>query len=313
MRTLARHPAAHFLALGAAIFLVTRWIGPAEAPSSAGQTVVVDAAEIRARYQAAHGRPPAGDETAVLIEGAVVDEILYREAIARGFDTADAVVERRLVQNMRFLDDGDEKDASLLLRQAHALGLRDGDPVIRRRLIQRMRSALADESGLLPPSPAEVTTYFDRHREQFAEPAQVRLSQIAFLSPDAEHRAKAVLAALERTGAPSDAAAAYGDPFISGAKLPLQSERGLAKIFGPDLAREVLSLPVGRWSGPLRSTYGVHLVWVHERQAARVPPLAAVAHAVRRRLEAEREEAAVRAAIAGLRDTYRIEVDTGDD
>jgi parvulin-like peptidyl-prolyl isomerase len=42
--------------------------------------------------------------------------------------------------------------------------------------------------------------------------------------------------------------------------------------------------PVGAWFGPVASRYGYHLVWVHERQEAYLPPFAEIRTRVEQRL-----------------------------
>jgi parvulin-like peptidyl-prolyl isomerase len=61
--------------------------------------------------------------------------------------------------------------------------------------------------------------------------------------------------------------------------------------------------------GPVRSSYGLHLVWVDERSPARVPPLAAVRSQVAHRLLAERGEERLRARLRTLRARYEITVE----
>jgi parvulin-like peptidyl-prolyl isomerase len=312
MMRLRRHPAVHFIVAGAAIFAATRWIEPPSGVLGANDPhrIVIGAAQIeslRARERMRGGLPDDGGLDA-LVEAAAVDEMLYREALARGLDDDDAVVERRLVQDMRFLADDPQRDDAALLRQAEALGLQSGDPVIRRRLIQKMRFALIAESRLPEPTDDEVRRFFEQHGGEFAEPPRVRLSHIFFGGAEAENKAATALAELKAVGAGAEAAGAYGEPFLAGSELPPAAERGLAKLFGDEFARACMSLPAGRWSAPLRSAHGVHLVWIRQREAGASPSYEMVRERVRRRLEAERAAAALNAGIAELRAAYRIEV-----
>lgn len=311
MRAALKHPAIHFLVAGAAIFGLTRWLAPSPSGAPERYRIVVTAEQIddlRARHRGRHGQPPTEEETTALIEATAIDEMLYREAITRHLDATDAVVERRLVQDMRFLTEQRDSADAVLLRQAHALGLQDGDPVIRRRLIQRMRSLLAQENAGEPPTDEEVRSHFENNRAAFTAAPTVRLTQIFFAGPDGPDKAASVLAELRATQAGPQAAAAFGDPFVGGVSLPMSSERGLAKIFGTELAHACLSLPVGEWSGPLRSAHGAHLLWIEERAPGQSPRLETVGENVRRRLEADRAEAGVRRGIAELRKRYRVEL-----
>jgi hypothetical protein len=47
--------------------------------------------------------------------------------------------------------------------------------------------------------------------------------------------------------------------------LPPSSPSRLAARLGAGFAEAVSELPTGIWSEPIQSSYGLHLVWVHER------------------------------------------------
>ena len=79
----------------------------------------------------------------------------------------------------------------------------------------------------------------------------------------------------------------------------LSSPRDLAKIYGPSFARGVAGLPVGRWAGPIPSTFGWHLVWVHESVPGEPATLAEVRNQVALGLANERREARLAAFLAG--------------
>ena len=215
------------------------------------------------------------------------------------------MVRRRLVQNMRFVGDGPAPD-TVLYREARALGIDQRDTVVRRRMVQRMR-ALLDASADAEPSAAELASYLERHAAELALPPRVRLTHV-FLGAQRhgaalDAQARAVRERLRSAGLAPDEAAALGDPLPIPSHLPLASERELAARFGGDFA------VARRWrcppaSGPNRcvGTYGVHLVWVHERVAgvpcgAREARALAVVEGVRQ----ERAERAVRAALARWR------------
>jgi hypothetical protein len=84
----------------------------------------------------------------------------------------------------------------------------------------------------------------------------------------------------------------------------------LDRTFGPGFAAAVAAVPERSWTGPVRSAYGLHLVWVHERVSARVPQPPAVLSRVVLRLLREHRDARTRAVIAGLRKRYAIRTDS---
>ena len=222
----------------------------------------------------------------------VDDELLYRAAIARGYERDDPVVFRRLVQNQRFAGAPDARDDEDLFEEALALKMHETDPVVRRRLIQRMRLDLEAEAPGGDPDEAALRDYFARHAASYRSAARARLTQLYFRA-DHERAARRALARLRSNGAPPAQAEGLGEPFLHGAEQPLQTTDELAGRFGASFAEGVFAAPTGAWSGPIESAYGVHLVFVHEREPERALAFEEVRDPVRLAVIAERRAAAL--------------------
>jgi hypothetical protein len=115
MKTLIREPLIHFLLLGLALFGVFAAFGKSAAP--APEKIVVPAGMIenlKVGFERNASRPPRPDELDNLIEDYVREEVLCREAVARGLDKDDPVIRQRLRKKMEFLtlDDANEAAAS---------------------------------------------------------------------------------------------------------------------------------------------------------------------------------------------------------
>jgi hypothetical protein len=307
----------HFAAIGALLFaLETQVLGSAQSGAGAagGEPVLISSqqvAELRRDWLARAGRLPTRDELRALVEAAVDDELLLREARAQGFHRSDPLVRRRLVRNLRFLNEGPSRSDQELFREALALGMDRSDLVVRRRLIQKMK--LLAQAAAAEPTRAELEAFLLRNRSRFTRPARVRISHV-YLSRDRrgdslEADARALLDRLIAESVDPQDASQLGDPFLLQHQLPLRSERELAKGFGPDFARRVLAQAPGGWSGPVASSYGLHLVWVHEHSPARPSPLESVAGELRAALLAERGEAELRARLLRLRARTAVRVE----
>ena len=83
-------------------------------------------------------------------------------------------------------------------------------------------------------------------------------------------------------------------------------------MFGDDFADAVAALPTEQWSEPIRSPYGLHLVWVGGRAAADLPPLDAVRSRVLRAYRAERREQYLARMMQQLRAAYTVRIETDD-
>ena len=314
MSRVLRAPLVHFLAVGGLLVVArTWWVG---AGSPAQPTILLSAADVgrlREAWTEEHGTPPTPAIEAGLLRDAVDDEVLYREALAAGIDRRDGAVHERLVRLGGFVGEEGERDRAGLEREARRLGLDRSDIVIRRHLVHMMRLAMEQPRPEDLPDEAAERAYLAAHAGEFAQPATVRLTHV-FLSADRRGAAvasdaDAVLAQLRRGGASPDAAAALGDPFLAGADIGPASASDLARIFGPALARAVAEAPLATWVGPLRSPFGFHLVWVHERRPAQVPPLETVRSRVRLRMLDERREQWAQERIERLRARYQVRIE----
>ena len=74
-------------------------------------------------------------------------------------------------------------------------------------------------------------------------------------------------------------------------------------------AANVQQLELGAWSQPLASVYGLHLVRIAHRSAARLPTLAEVRTRVERDWAHDQRRMQLRAALRRLRARYRITVE----
>jgi len=313
MHRVLRAPLLHFLLVGGVILgLRMQWNpGDTAAPRPRIAIGPADLGRLREAWTEEHGAPPGPVAEEALVRAAIDEEVLYREALARGFDRQDAAVRERLVRLGGFVGEEAGGDRDALERQARRLGLERSDLVIRRHLVEMMRLAAAWGGEEDLPSEAELEAYLARHAEEFAEPARVRLTQVYF-SEDARGGAAPgdaarLLEELRRTGEGPAAAAARGDAFIRGAEFD-GPPAALEGVFGPGFAEAVAAAPLRTWVGPERSSYGLHLVWVHAREATRTPPLAAVrgrvVHSWLRECSEQRAEGVMRA----LHARYDIEV-----
>ena len=100
-----------------------------------------------------------------------------------------------------------------------------------------------------------------------------------------------------------------GQPFVRGREFRLQSQGEIAAAFGAAFAAEVMALPLDAWSGPIRSSYGAHVVRVSEQRPATPPSLPAVRERVERDWRAARREALDRAARERLRRRYVVRIE----
>lgn len=279
---MTRRPGLHFLLLGLLLFVGLRaW------PSGAAREPIV----VR-----------SADE--------IDDALLLREALARGFDR-DRIARARLVALARSLKLAPSDDEAALERQARALDLHRTDPLLRRHLIEMMRLSATRPEAAEMPTDDELRAYLAAHADRYALPERRALTHL-YLSRAARGAAldgdAAALRAMLRAGRAPAAVAALADPFARGSHIALATRAQLAGIFGPRAADGVFALPVGQWSEPLPSPYGLHLVLVESATPSAPPAFEALRGQLLHAWLREAAEARSQASLAALRQRYDVRV-----
>ena len=266
-----RSPLAVFLLLGIAAFAMQSWLsGGRAAPRVVTlSTEHIDA--LRARWSAQWGREPDGRELRGLIDEAVREAILAREA-----------------QRM-FLD--------------------RGDPIVRRRLAQKMTFLLEDTAETLAPSGDELEAYFRAHAARYREPRRTTFRHVFLdgarrIDPQAD--AAALLGDLQRGG--GDRWRSAGDRFRLLDEYANRTDREITALFGGGFTAALADLAPGAWRGPVRSEHGTHLVRVLGRADPRIPALADVRERVAADLAASRRRARNRDVLEDLRARYNVRI-----
>jgi hypothetical protein len=274
-RRWVREPLVQFLAIGLLLFVVFAWFGDS-GPNS--NHIVVTQGQIdalAARFVGIWRRPPNEQEMKSMVDDFVREEMATREAMRIGLDRDDVIIRRRLRQKLEFL--------------------------------------VEDTSNASPPTDAELQAYLDQHPDKFRAEPQVAFRQV-FLNPTRHHDAiahdaKVLLARLSA----SDAAAeikTLGDPLMLPSEMPLSSRSDVSRLFGNGFADEVLKLESGRWSGPIESAYGLHLVFASERTEGRLPSLAQIRPLVEEDVLSERRDREIDAMYNHLLERYHVTVKT---
>jgi hypothetical protein len=321
-----RAPALHFVVLGGLLFGARPFLFPPEpvAPRALERPPIVitaaQVAQLRAEFVRQSGTQPTADDEQSLIQQAIDDELLYQEALVRGLDRGDRSIRWRMIQKMHFLsnEEGAEEGESpesdqALYTQALALGLDRDDVVIRRLLSQKMRLLAGQWAVTEPPTDEELRDYLRHHEDRYSQPARASLSHVFFsrenrpetLLDDADR----LLATLQASSTPPEEAIQHGDIFALGHRFRSKSQHDLQKILGADFAAAVMSGRPGTWLGPVRSPYGLHLVWIDALDPERVSDFAEVRTQIEQSVRSEKREKGFQDLLEELRETYEIRIE----
>jgi parvulin-like peptidyl-prolyl isomerase len=299
MGRLRQTPLLHFLAIGAALFVLSHWT------FSSRETIRIqsaDAQQLRSDWLRNTGQAPSAVQLQASLRQLIGDEALVREALKLGLDQSDPVVNQRLLRNIRFAFPERRSGEAALAREARSLGMVQQDLVIRRRLVQLMEARMVGE---LRFSEAELRDYMARHPERYAQAARYSFSHVfAAKLP----RAQQLLEQL-RSGAADPAQS--GEPFPLGRERHSESRDGIGRALGPGLAATVSTAPAGEWIGPVTSIYGWHLIRVDEVEEAAPADFTRFRQQAALALQAERRDEHVRAGRERLIARYRVELPPG--
>jgi parvulin-like peptidyl-prolyl isomerase len=87
------------------------------------------------------------------------------------------------------------------------------------------------------------------------------------------------------------------------------SSREIANTFGTEFAAKVEEAPVGQWSGPIESGYGVHVVRVDQRDPGVMPTLAEIRPLVEREWASEQRMRTNRELLDKLLAKYEVRIE----
>jgi parvulin-like peptidyl-prolyl isomerase len=191
-------------------------------------------------------------------------------------------------------------------REALRLGLDQNDEVVIRRLRRKMESLAVADAEALEPDDAELQALIDQDPARYAKEARFSLDQI-YLGAETDAVRKVADAALVRLreGGSSER---LGAPTPLPAQIDSLPSGQIAGQYGDSFAASLETLPLGQWSGPVVSGFGLHLVKIKRREAAAPPKLADV----RQRVTNDWRAAAVRKAeedrFRDLLDGYEVTI-----
>jgi len=166
-----------------------------------------------------------------------------------------------------------------------------------------------DITSWAEPTDEDLQAFMKRHHEKYLNDPQIAFRQV-FINADrrgtsVESDARQVLAQLT-AGVDPDSA---GDPTLLKSEVLLSPLRDIRKQFGDEFSRNLLEIEPGRWAGPIRSGFGLHLVLLRERVSGRLPDLDEAREMLTRDWTAERQKELKDAAYAKIRERYSVTVE----
>ena len=301
-------PWIHFILLGCLLFYLQGVFFPAPKPVI-GPLNDARVEALMQQWFSTTGRLPSEDQKARMIAAELDRDMLFQRAIELDLHRYDTVVYQRLLRNMNFLGLGEGKSDQESYEEALDMRLHLGDEVVKRRLNQVMEQLMLAANPPAAPTEDELNAEFEQRAQELRRPPRYSIEHIYF-NREREAEIDAVIATIKEKNLTASEARELSSPFLPGYQFTRQTPDQLARHFGSSFVKNLQETDPqpGHWSGPVRSTYGLHYVWVSEVEPERAATLDEVRLQLQRDLESRAKAASLRNSIDALRENYEIKL-----
>ncbi len=254
------------LSLGVILYFV---VGPRIPGEQEPQVMISqdDLSHIVVMWEKTWQRPPTDAELEGALDRYVLDEMLYQEALRNDLDKENAMVRQSLINQMNFFAEG-----------------------------QAVANEISDE---------KARAYYELRKNQFVTPATLSFSQL-FFNDSGAVTSKRIAQALELLREDASNIDRLGDRTMLPGDINAYTTDQLLNLFDPSFVDTLQTLTPGQWYGPLNSTYGLHLVFVHENSKGRIKSYEEVKNDIIRELEFQEKEAAREQFYNEIRSRYKV-------
>lgn len=188
------------------------------------------------------------------------------------------------------------------VREALALGLDQGDTVVRRRLRQKMEFLSEAGAEAVPVDDNVLRAHYTEFAAEFEKAARIAFSQV--LVPDGTSESLTIVLADLETGADPGQ---LGQRTLLPTTVPVSPLQAVDGTFGTGFFDQIAALPAGKWSGPVTSGYGVHIVRLEALDEAELPPFEDIRDRVELSWHAGKAEQLRTERFDLMREQYKVE------
>lgn len=277
IKKILQQPLLHFLAIGALLFALYYMVNPS---ANNKDRIVINDEQIERMelvFEKEWNRPPTEEEMKGLLDRYIQQEVYYRKALRMNLDQNDEIIRRRLDQKLRFLTN--------------------------------------DMANLTEPSPEELQAFYQTNKTKYLEQKKYSFSHIYF-SPDKrknpDEDAANVLKTLNGSDKNLSELIKKGDAFPFASHIDSLTQEEINTGMGDGFTDALDKLPIGKWSGPVFSGYGTHLIFLNEIKPPHEKDFASIREEVLRDFHYKLQEDYNKQLFQEFKKDFKIEVNIND-
>ncbi|MFL2692726.1 MAG: peptidyl-prolyl cis-trans isomerase [Gammaproteobacteria bacterium] len=195
-------------------------------------------------------------------------------------------------------------DEEILYREAIKLGLDKNDIIIKRRLAQKI-GFLRQEADSTLPSEQEISDFYNQNLDKYFVGKRITFSHVYFSSSETDRDEASNALSLIQSGSSETS---FGEPFLLGKNFSSKTITEIERSFGKRFSEDIQNLAPKKWSGPLNSVYGSHLVYVNSIANSFTPTLEDIKNVVINDVVLEKQNNSTKKYLKELRNKYQIEI-----
>ena len=187
------------------------------------------------------------------------------------------------------------------------MGLVENDSIIKRRVQQKIEFMLKDSIAGIEPSREDLEAYLMEHKEQYTM-APVYSFKHVYINPEQHEDVDAFIEKLKSM----DLSAQYknvGDSMMIESDYMHITTAQVARLFGRKFAKALDAISLDTWQGPIKSGYGVHLVFIDHKIPKHLATLEEVENQLRRDFSVDAQKKALNAFYDALKVHYDVNVE----
>lgn len=152
----------------------------------------------------------------------------------------------------------------LAFKYGEQMGLVENDTIIKRRVQQKIEFMLNDSIASMEPTQEELQAFMDKHKEKYTIVPEYTFKHI-YINPNKHLELDTYIETLKS----EDLNLVYnerGDSVMIESRFENISSSQIGRIFGLKFAKALDTLTQKKWLGPITSGYGVHLVYIENKE-----------------------------------------------